>query len=955
MKIQNPEKNAYCGEFYTLGAGQKYYQHLQQQQHEQQMISSFHVPKQRAGMKSISYLKDDGMEDNVMLFYDNYLDEIKDYKKIIYIYLRNIGLKTFLPFIKYCINLMKLDLSNNKINYLPTNNGNDQIWKYLPNLKVFYLHNNKIKKIGTVKTLQNIPNLEYLTLFGNPIELKTNYRNRVIEMLPNLKALDLQIICKLEIDKNIKLKEEFLNKLNLPNLFISKYINNNNVLHEFITKYNHYQFYQNINEIKLTIINEIRFIHLSYFKLDPVTTISRYYKGYKIRKQFKLSPKLEKKLNIIKNALVTTPSIYSFIFGNSNDNDNNDDEKIVNSIVDIELINSRNNNNQIQRYHQQQLQVQSLMDINRNELIKIDNLYNIIYNGLNELNINCIYIKDISKVYQLFNQYIKITNDKNIYFFNIFQLDKTYASLLNLKRINDKYKNNYILPFIESSNACIRLMNNNRYFKELPSIYRLCKYKYVYKSKCDSIPYIANNNNNIESNYLFKLYITKKEHLHYLSLIISILVFYNTKYSNSTIPFYFRRDISKISAAVTIQSSYRSYLIRKKYLPILEKKRAIMVIQKYLKGYIFRKRYLFIKKIKLIFNDLITFLENNDINNYLYINGLTLKNINQFKMNAFYSNHLKDSILYFFYKNNNHQILLKCVETIYNYKLNKLRNDFKNIFYFNKNYLIPNFIKDNLELITNKEFIPQFEYPNLLNLIKIGIKKIINIHTKKEIKNINDCFTLPNEDIYKIEYLNFKECKKRILLLLIYTLDIKNNYFLCFNTLQYFLYIRKIIKIQKWLKTKLQNKKKLLINDNIVDNNNIPVDNSIDNVTVDNKKKLKKKHLSTKEKVTILKQIKEQNTSTNSNISNISNTSTGASSFINIPKTTLNVTSINPQLTNHHSQSTNHLLYHQNHFNIENNFINKSYSSDNNNNNNNENEDEQTLKSIFKFISRSFK
>ena len=57
-------------------------------------------------------------------------------------------------------------------------------------LRVLYLHGNKIGNLQDIKRLKNLKEIQKLTLHGNPIEEKKNYRKYVTCMLPTLKQLD---------------------------------------------------------------------------------------------------------------------------------------------------------------------------------------------------------------------------------------------------------------------------------------------------------------------------------------------------------------------------------------------------------------------------------------------------------------------------------------------------------------------------------------------------------------------------------------------------------------------------------------------------------------------------------------------------------------------------------------------------------------------------------------------
>ncbi|KAG9335270.1 hypothetical protein JZ751_005450 [Albula glossodonta] len=74
----------------------------------------------------------------------------------------------------------------------------DPVLTELPELRVLYLHGNKISKLSEVDKLGALPNLHTLTLHGNAIENEKGYRGYVIQMLPHLKSMDFCGITKEE-------------------------------------------------------------------------------------------------------------------------------------------------------------------------------------------------------------------------------------------------------------------------------------------------------------------------------------------------------------------------------------------------------------------------------------------------------------------------------------------------------------------------------------------------------------------------------------------------------------------------------------------------------------------------------------------------------------------------------------------------------------------------------------
>jgi len=104
------------------------------------------------------------------------------------------------------VKLKKLALSNNKIRAIPSLeanfelqelrlNGNKIIkipdtMRLNPRLKILDLGKNLIKDWSDVENLAQLPKLKSLTLAGNPLAAESDYRERVLSILPNLKILD---------------------------------------------------------------------------------------------------------------------------------------------------------------------------------------------------------------------------------------------------------------------------------------------------------------------------------------------------------------------------------------------------------------------------------------------------------------------------------------------------------------------------------------------------------------------------------------------------------------------------------------------------------------------------------------------------------------------------------------------------------------------------------------------
>ncbi|XP_061684529.1 leucine rich repeat containing 51 [Syngnathoides biaculeatus] len=81
-----------------------------------------------------------------------------------------------------------LDLSFNHITKI------DKVLCELPQLRVLYLHGNRIFTLSEVDKLQRLSCLHTITLHGNVIEANKSYRSHVIAALPRLKTMDFSVV-----------------------------------------------------------------------------------------------------------------------------------------------------------------------------------------------------------------------------------------------------------------------------------------------------------------------------------------------------------------------------------------------------------------------------------------------------------------------------------------------------------------------------------------------------------------------------------------------------------------------------------------------------------------------------------------------------------------------------------------------------------------------------------------
>ncbi|KAK7919597.1 hypothetical protein WMY93_010881 [Mugilogobius chulae] len=85
-----------------------------------------------------------------------------------------------------------LDLSFNKLERI------DSVFCEMRELRVLYLHGNRIWNLSEVDKLGRLPYLHTITLHGNNIETTKGYRSHVIAVLPELKAMDFSAVTKEE-------------------------------------------------------------------------------------------------------------------------------------------------------------------------------------------------------------------------------------------------------------------------------------------------------------------------------------------------------------------------------------------------------------------------------------------------------------------------------------------------------------------------------------------------------------------------------------------------------------------------------------------------------------------------------------------------------------------------------------------------------------------------------------
>eukprot|EP00210_Caulerpa_lentillifera_P008061 g7697.t1 len=81
--------------------------------------------------------------------------------------------------------LKVLLLNNNRISRIGTD-----LEDCIPNLQMLILTNNKIENLKALDPLKVLHKIKHLCLLGNPVTKAENYRQYVVQLLPNLKVLD---------------------------------------------------------------------------------------------------------------------------------------------------------------------------------------------------------------------------------------------------------------------------------------------------------------------------------------------------------------------------------------------------------------------------------------------------------------------------------------------------------------------------------------------------------------------------------------------------------------------------------------------------------------------------------------------------------------------------------------------------------------------------------------------
>ena len=94
------------------------------------------------------------------------------------------------------LNILWLDLSFNMITTI-----SEQFLAQFPNLTTLYLHANKITRLTDLRKLSALPKLKSVTVYGNPVEEKKQYRSMLIYSCSNITQIDFCTITQRQRDQ----------------------------------------------------------------------------------------------------------------------------------------------------------------------------------------------------------------------------------------------------------------------------------------------------------------------------------------------------------------------------------------------------------------------------------------------------------------------------------------------------------------------------------------------------------------------------------------------------------------------------------------------------------------------------------------------------------------------------------------------------------------------------------
>ena len=191
-----------------------------------------------------------------------------------------------------------INLSTNQIKDL-------KYLKNLKNLKELYLKDNTIADFGQIEYLKNCKKLEILNLSENPITKQQNYRQKILNILPNLKKLDdIENTNNFQHSKfNFHQNPFVLFKKIFPKR-INKINNNNNKVNDLNVSVN----MDEINNIRYTVNNKNDILNTSFQKKKNLGTFKIGNKKLEENKNKNKNLNLDLSFDYSKNNLINDPN-----------------------------------------------------------------------------------------------------------------------------------------------------------------------------------------------------------------------------------------------------------------------------------------------------------------------------------------------------------------------------------------------------------------------------------------------------------------------------------------------------------------------------------------------------------------------------------------------------------------------------------------------------------------------
>ncbi|KAL0212667.1 hypothetical protein RCL1_006293 [Eukaryota sp. TZLM3-RCL] len=169
--------------------------------------------------------------------------------------------------LQLCPQLFFIDLSNNQISRLPS----PSFWTSFLNLRVLYLHDNKIPSLSLLSPLTSLTSLQVLRVSGNPLCSCSSYRHFLVNCIPSLLLLDDHVISDGEVINGVNFNNSPIHFLPLSPFSLFKYP-------RFPEVSDYLKFMKYFRQI-------FKLISAIQSDISPVILIQRSIRGFLIRKK----------------------------------------------------------------------------------------------------------------------------------------------------------------------------------------------------------------------------------------------------------------------------------------------------------------------------------------------------------------------------------------------------------------------------------------------------------------------------------------------------------------------------------------------------------------------------------------------------------------------------------------------------------------------------------------------